>query len=790
MPSHISTAAANTGLSHFEADETPIHTSTHTPARTPGGFIEEEDEEEVQDEEFGRDIGEYNSAHVDAIVCRMLGNIGYTGLCDREVDVALFARTLLDSGEFQRCAHLLRKSEIMPTQLIEEEDGNKSRGGSPLFIYFSCYALYMAGQRLKQQNTMELKQEVVGESLSSVDKKARNPFLTDVFKILYPLWLSDSQTRGPLQSVMDGFLLYIFGVVVRDMRCQGIGGVGHGTGVPVQLANVPPAIVILTESVHRYPWNWSCWLEIGEICTRESLPAPTWAPSLTYSSDDPASDHPSGGIGIGITDSPERSQKLYLDTESVRTLRTPEARAEHLMATQGALMHSLFLVHFHLELHQGDVALDNLSAVDRVLPNSLQVLASSAMAHYSLRDLDSAQDAFEMIRERDPHRLEHVDTYSNILYVKERRADLSHLAHMMGKVNKYAPETCCVIGNYYSLKGHHEKAVTYFRRALRLNSKFLSAWTLMGHEYVEMRNTSAAVRCYREAIDVSDTDYRAWYGLGQTYEMLHLYQYAVYYFKRATVLRPTDPRMWCAVGNCLCRLGSITDAISAYERAAGSSDKEGIAVKELGRLYRQQGNHEKAAEYFQRLLLSAGIIVTATGVVRSDSSSSGAATDDASMVDKTAACLDASVHEGVTLEGVGVAIDDDRADACLYLANYHKLRGKDGARTAAAYCGLLLEYSGPECEEAKAILREIKSGVLSVAEMGGTTVGGIDVYGDDGGGRGGLGNGYGNGTGFGTHAHEHQQQLYDSRDSGDMDYEEEEGDSDRMAGVLDSSGEM
>jgi len=136
------------------------------------------------------------------------------------------------------------------------------------------------------------------------------------------------------------------------------------------------------------------------------------------------------------------------------------------------------------------------------------------------------------------------------------------------QVDKYRPETCCVIGNYYSLKGEHEKAVshihtptsdtplpshlhtsdtplptpppypylplrltptpptsaaplasrlqvTYFRRALKLNQHFLSAWTLMGHEYVELKNTAAAVDAYRHAVDINAKDYRAWYGLGQ-----------------------------------------------------------------------------------------------------------------------------------------------------------------------------------------------------------------------------------------------------------------------------------
>lgn len=35
--------------------------------------------------------------------------------------------------------------------------------------------------------------------------------------------------------------------------------------------------------------------------------------------------------------------------------------------------------------------------------------------------------------------------------------------------------------------------MTYFRRALKLSRHYLSAWTLMGHEYVEMKNPPAAI---------------------------------------------------------------------------------------------------------------------------------------------------------------------------------------------------------------------------------------------------------------------------------------------------------
>jgi hypothetical protein len=37
------------------------------------------------------------------------------------------------------------------------------------------------------------------------------------------------------------------------------------------------------------------------------------------------------------------------------------------------------------------------------------------------------------------------------------------------------------------------QAVLYFRRALKLDRNYLAAWTLMGHEYVELKNPPAAI---------------------------------------------------------------------------------------------------------------------------------------------------------------------------------------------------------------------------------------------------------------------------------------------------------
>lgn len=71
-----------------------------------------------------------------------------------------------------------------------------------------------------------------------------------------------------------------------------------------------------------------------------------------------------------------------------------------------------------------------------------------------------------------------------------------------------------------------------------MDKKYLSAWTLMGHEYLEMKNTNAAIESYRTAVDIDDSDFRAWYGLGQAYELNQIYNYASHYYAQAALAKP------------------------------------------------------------------------------------------------------------------------------------------------------------------------------------------------------------------------------------------------------------
>ncbi|KAF8893805.1 hypothetical protein BD779DRAFT_1669341 [Infundibulicybe gibba] len=249
-----------------------------------------------------------------------------------------------------------------------------------------------------------------------------------------------------------------------------------------------------------------------------------------------------------------------------------------------------------------------LGLCDRLLnqnffPNSVWVMSLRACVLYHLHDFRQAELQFEQILSLDPYRVDDIDVFSNILYVTDSKLKLSNLAHEFLALDKDRPEVCCLVGNHYSLRAEHEKAVKYFRRATQLDRTYLSAWTLMGHEYVEMKNSHAAIEAYRRAVDVNRKDYRAWYGLGQAYELLSMHHYALHYYQRATALRPYDVRLWQAQGMCYEEIGRLREAVECLKRALIPADPHEITINlKLAQLHRMLEEPAESAAYHRRVV--------------------------------------------------------------------------------------------------------------------------------------------------------------------------------------------
>lgn len=414
----------------------------------------------------------------------------------------------------------------------------------------------------------------------------------------------------------------------------------------------------LIHSLRAFPYNWSAWQDLLSLCS------------------------------------------TVTELNELKELQLPE----HWMT-------SFFLGAAYLEVQQNEASLQHYERLQAHFPSSAYIQSQIATCHYNLQKFDVSQAAFEEVLRREPYRLTSLDTYSNILYVKEESAALSRLARQAVKIDKYTPEACCIVGNYYSLKAEHEKAVIYYQRALGLNRQFVPALILMGHEFMEMKNTSAAIDAYRTAVTLNPRDYRAWYGLGQTYEMLNLHFYAILYYKRVLGLKPEDARIWTALGQCYQRLSRLTEAVKCYEKAYCHGDKDRIALPRLAQLHRDMGKMKVAAAYYGQVLAASGevgrnIAQAAAGLAKEV----GVPPDPEAEEARDELMAQTPSEEplgGFHSAGSGVGLTLIVIEALHFLLTFYHSEGRTEECEAIAM--RLLDTAGPERDEAKAMLWTLRS---------------------------------------------------------------------------------
>lgn len=341
-----------------------------------------------------------------------------------------------------------------------------------------------------------------------------------------------------LKKLKDPFLYYLNGIILMKEN------------------NTELAQECFIQSLILYPFNWSCWLDLIS----------------SFSTFDEA-----------LTVYNKLQKNIKFNT-----------------VNSSGIMLLFFKIVINQEFFQQSQELYNdLEYLLSIFPDFSFLKTQKALISYHALDYLTAEQIFDDILVQDPLRLDDMDTYSNILYVMEKKSKLSFLLQFSSSIDKFRPETCCIIANYYSLKFEHEKSIMYYKRALTLNKDCLSAWTLMGHEFVELKNSHAAIESYRRAIDINSKDYRAWYGLGQLYEFLDMHLYSLYYYQRACALKPMDKRMWQLLGNCYEKLEKYLESIKSYEKLL-NIDKDSTILYKLGSLHSALGDN-KQAQFYMRL---------------------------------------------------------------------------------------------------------------------------------------------------------------------------------------------
>ncbi|GJN88792.1 hypothetical protein Rhopal_001762-T1 [Rhodotorula paludigena] len=213
-------------------------------------------------------------------------------------------------------------------------------------------------------------------------------------------------------------------------------------------------------------------------------------------------------------------------------------------------------------------AVEALGALPAEQARSARGLVMLAKAHYEMLNYAQAEKAFQQARQVAPYLVDGMELYSTALWHLRSSTALSFLAQELVALDAHHPSSWIASGNVFSHLEDHASALRCFRRAAQLDEGCVYAYTLGGHECIMLEEWERALDFFREAVRRDPLHYNAWFGLGNVYLKTGKHTLAEYHFRRALEINPANTTLLCCVGTVLEKLRRTRDALDMYERAA------------------------------------------------------------------------------------------------------------------------------------------------------------------------------------------------------------------------------
>ncbi|CAM9993813.1 unnamed protein product, partial [Phaeothamnion confervicola] len=163
----------------------------------------------------------------------------------------------------------------------------------------------------------------------------------------------------------------------------------------------------------------------------------------------------------------------------------------------------------HLAHYRSRKCVETLHRLQPRQFNTGWVQCAIGRALFEAGDYAGAKQAFQLMMQWEPHRMEGLEVLSTVLWHLHDDVELCYLAQHAVQRDRLSPVTWCVLGNCFSLQREHETALKFFKRAIQLDRGMAYASTLCGHEHVANEDFDKATACYRAAIAVDHRHYHA-----------------------------------------------------------------------------------------------------------------------------------------------------------------------------------------------------------------------------------------------------------------------------------------
>lgn len=152
------------------------------------------------------------------------------------------------------------------------------------------------------------------------------------------------------------------------------------------------------------------------------------------------------------------------------------------------------------------------------------------------------------------------------------------------------------------------QAISFFKRAIELNPKFIDAHIDLAEVYIQCMNPRLAEKHFKKVIKLDPYNYRTLYKLGYMYlNEMNRPKNAVAMFQKCLDINPIDSDAGISLGLSYMELHQYSDAIACFKDLLAENPADVVALFNLGNAYHDiEAYSDAVAQY--KVLLSSNIV--------------------------------------------------------------------------------------------------------------------------------------------------------------------------------------
>ena len=227
----------------------------------------------------------------------------------------------------------------------------------------------------------------------------------------------------------------------------------------------------------------------------------------------------------------------------------------------------------------------------RLDPGHVQALVNLGRALAEQEKFSEAAVTMEQVLVINPDHRQAQICFINSLTHLQRFAEAEECCNRLIKNNQGDVEALTLLGNLYKLRGEYSSALTWFERALCVDTEFVSAHMNKGLVLKSMGDAKAAINCFERASQLVPENPTVWFIKGMSYITINNLEQAAEDLKEAFRLNPSDVNTGGQLANVYRHLRRLPESADVSRRIL-LSDPDNVHAKFYLDVFRSQENKQ------------------------------------------------------------------------------------------------------------------------------------------------------------------------------------------------------